>query len=131
MMGKDQSLGTSTITSGNETREGGSGSRSSGEGSTQNVIQGSFSVTNPTLTIQVMDANDPNRIVRTISPPGRLDKTIWDTSVTLGTQSITIPDPRPWKEKFFEGQRGCYFVVNAHQLNSYDLQIRVPSSYLG
>jgi|GEM_PF-409327 len=170
MMGKDQSFSTSTITSANNSHTG-SGSTSSGSGSTQTVIQGSFSVTNPTLSIQVMDANDPNRIVRTISPPGGLDSSLWgtyttDSDVTTGGSSSTgsssttfqsgsttftsrsvstssvapstdtgnvelSNDPRPWKEKFFEGQRSYYFVINAHSLTSYSLKIMVPSRYVG
>jgi hypothetical protein len=132
MMGKDQSMTSTIIKSGNETGRG-SGGGSSGKGSTQTVIQGSFSVTNPTLSIQVMDANDPNRIVRTISPPGGLDVSLWNGGVTATDNTgatITIDDPRPWKEKFFEGQRSYYFVINAHELDSYNLKILVPSHYV-
>jgi len=92
-----------------------------GPGSSNTVIQGSFSATFPTLSIQIMDANDPNRIVRTIEPPGGLDKSLWSSTT----------DPRPWSEKFFEGQRSYYFIINAHELDSYGLEIKVPSSYLG
>ncbi|MDD1695352.1 MAG: hypothetical protein LUQ54_00500 [Methanoregula sp.] len=107
--GKGQSLSTSTV----------SGSKESG--STHTVIQGSFSVTQPVFTIQVMDAEDPNRIVRTISPPGGLDSSLWK-----GTN-----DPRPWKERFFEGSKKYYFVIDARALNSYNLDIRVPTGYIG
>jgi hypothetical protein len=85
------------------------------------VIHGSFSVTNPAFTLQVMDAEDPNRIVRTITPPGGLDSSLW-----TGTR-----DPRPWKEKFYEGARKYYFIIYAHSLNSYNLDIRVPAGYIG
>jgi hypothetical protein len=107
--GKDQSLGTSTVT----------GSKESG--STHTVIQGSYSSSFPEFTIQVLDGDDPNRIVRTITPPGGLDKSLW-----------TGPnDPRPWKERFFEGSRSYYFIITAHALNSYNLDIRIPTEYIG
>jgi len=107
--GKGQTLGTSTITDSQES------------GSSRTVIQGSFSSSFPEFTVQVMDANDPNRIVRTISPPGGLDKSIWTST----------NDPRPWKERFFEGSRDYYFIITAHALNSYTLDIRVPTEYIG
>jgi hypothetical protein len=108
--GKGQTLGTSTATGSKE------------QGSTISVIQGSFSVTNPAFTIQVMDAEDPNRIVRTITPPGGLDKSLWTGEAG---------DPRPWKERFFEGARKYYFIIYAHSVSSYSLDIRVPTTYIG
>jgi hypothetical protein len=107
--GQGQKLGTSTVT----------GSKESG--SSHTVIQGSFSSSFPGFAVDVMDADDPNRIVRTITPPGGLDKSLWTSS----------NDPRPWKERFFEGSRNYYFVINAHALNSYSLDIRVPTEYIG
>ena len=59
MGGKDQKLSSSTV-------QGGEGS-----GISHSVIQGSFSVITPVFTLQVMDADDPNRIVRTITPSRR------------------------------------------------------------
>ncbi len=103
-------------------------------GSNDVVIQGSFSTPMPTFTIQVMDAYDPNRIIRTITPPGGLDKALWaGKSVTTGSKNestITIPDPRPWKEKFYEGNNNYYFVINTHAINSYGIDIRVPTGYI-
>ena len=107
--GKGQILRTSTVT----------GSKESG--GTHTVIQGSFSSSFPAFSVDVMDADDPNRIIRTISPPGGLDKSLW----------ISPNDPRPWKERFFEGSRNYYFVITAHALNSYNLDIRVPTEYIG
>lgn len=106
MGGKDQVLGSSTV-------EG-------GEGISHSILQGSYSVITPRFTLQVMDADDPNRIVRTISPPGGLDFTLWKES-----------DPRPWKEKFFEGRKRYFFVITAQALSSYSLEIRVPAEYIG
>jgi len=108
MGGKDQKLSSSTV-------QGGEGS-----GISHTVIQGSFSVTVPRFTLQVMDAADPNRIVRTITPPGGLDSTLWTGS-----------DPRPWKEKFFEGQKSYFFIINTRALSSYTIEIRVPAEYMG
>jgi hypothetical protein len=126
MGGKAQALSSSTVTGPKQSGEKGIGSAQ--------VIQGSFSVTNPTFSIQVMDANDPNRIIRTITPPGGLDKALWSgvsvTSGYTGQETATIPDPRPWKEKFYEGQNKYFFIVNTHAINSYDIEIRVPTDYI-
>jgi hypothetical protein len=108
MGGKDQKLSSSTI-------DGGEGS-----GISHSVIQGSYSIITPVFTVQVMDAEDPNRIVRTITPPGGLDSTLWTKS-----------DPRPWKEKFFEGQKKYFFIINTQSLDSYTMEIRVPEEYIG
>jgi hypothetical protein len=90
-------------------------------------MQGSYSVVFPSLTIQVMDANDPNRIVRTVSPPGGINPEMWGTTI----DGVVVPDPRPWKEKFFEGQRSYFFIINANSLSSYDIEILVPTKYVG
>ncbi len=108
MGGKDLKLGSSII-------EGEEGS-----GIFHSFVQGSFSVINPVFTLQVMDADDPNRIVRIITPPGGLDSTLWTES-----------DPRPWKEKFYEGQRNYYFIIYTQALDSYAIEIRVPAEYIG
>jgi hypothetical protein len=107
-------------------------------------VQGSFSGTTPEFTIQVMDAEDPNRIVRTISPPGGIDINLWTgvkgsinpastakASRLANPADIPVVDPRPWTEKFFEGQRSYYFIINAQLLNSYSIDIRVPTRYVG
>ena len=47
--------------------------------------------------------------------------------LTLWTES----DPRPWKEKFYEGQQNYYFVINTQALTSYTIEIRVPEEYIG
>jgi hypothetical protein len=105
MGGNDQKLGSSVV--------------KGGEGISHSFVQGSFSVITPRFSLQVMDADDPNRIIRTITPPGGLDSSLWTES-----------DPRPWKEKFFEGQRNYYFVINAQALSTYSIEIRVPADYL-
>jgi hypothetical protein len=107
-------------------------------------VQGSYSGAIPQFTIQVMDAQDPSRIVRTISPPGGIDINLWKgikgsinpastVKASRQTNSADTPivDPRPWTEKFFEGQRSYYFIINAQLLNSYSIDIRVPARYIG
>ena len=115
-----------------------------GSGVASSGYQGSYSGSLPTFTIQVMDADDPNRIVRTISPPGGIDLNLWkgikntvNPAVTVksgrGTTSPDTPynDPRPWTEKFFEGQRSYFFIIKAEQLSSYTIDIQVPTKYVG
>jgi hypothetical protein len=107
-------------------------------------VQGSYSGATPVFTIQVMDAEDPNRIVRTISPPGGIDINLWKgikntvnpaSTPRKGretTSSDTVyTDPRPWTEKFYEGQRSYYFIINEQLLTSYSIDIRVPARYIG
>jgi hypothetical protein len=90
-------------------------------GVVESGFSGSFSTAVPVLSIQVMDADDPNRIVRTITPPGGMNPIIWTGD----------DDPRPWKEKFYEGQKKYYFVVQSAILKSYSIEIKVPASYIG
>jgi hypothetical protein len=124
MGGKDQTLGTSTVT--------GPKSTGKGSGSSITVIQGSYSVTIPKFTVEVMDGNDPNRIVRTITPPGGIDKDLWSGKTAEGDYSGTtaFEDPRPWKEKFFEGERNYFFVINSQSLDSYTIEFKVPTKYI-
>ncbi|WAC04095.1 MAG: hypothetical protein OS112_06385 [Methanoregula sp.] len=82
--------------------------------------QGSYSTTKPSFTIDVVDANNPSRFVKTITPSGSLDPALWKTN-----------DPRPWKEKIFEGSRSYYFIITARYLASYKIDIMVPNNYLG
>ncbi|MDG6256117.1 MAG: hypothetical protein QCH35_00805 [Methanomicrobiaceae archaeon] len=70
----------------------------------------------PGINIQVMDANDPNRFVRIINP-GILDSRLWKDT-----------DPRPWKEKFYEGQRNYYFIITTRFVQSYTVTIKVPQN---
>lgn len=110
-------------------------------------IQGSYASVSPEFSILVMDASDPNRIVRTITPPGGIDPNLWEgvayatPAVTktmqskyaekIATPTISATDPRPWTEKFYEGQRGYYFIINSKYLNSYTIKILVPTKYIG
>jgi hypothetical protein len=116
--------------------EGSTGSRSG--------VQGSYSGATPQFVIQVMDADDPNRIVRTISPPGGIDINLWkgikdsvNPATTLrGGRATTSTDtvyndPRPWTEKFFEGQRNYFFIIKSELISSYSIDIQVPTKYIG
>jgi hypothetical protein len=47
------------------------------------------------------------------------------------TGQIISTDPRPWVEKFYEGERGYYFIINANSLLSYEIDIQVPTRYIG
>ncbi len=70
----------------------------------------------PRMKIQVMDANDPNRIVRIIDS-GILNTLTWEDEES---------DPRPWTEKFYEGERGYYLVITTHFVSSYRIDIMLP-----
>lgn len=116
-----------------------------GQGSSYSGIQGSYASVSPEFSIQVMDASDPNRIVRTITPPGGIDPDLWagvtqtTPAVTrtvkyaeiVATPTLSSTDPRPWTEKFYEGGRGYYFIINSKYLNSYTIEILVPTRYIG
>ena len=79
---------------------------------------GSNSALFPVLRIQVIDSNS-RRVVETVEPPGGLDKTLW---VKSGM------DPRPWKQKFYEGNKEYRLVITARHLNSYAVEARIPKS---
>lgn len=116
-----------------------------GQGSAYSGIQGSYASVMPVFTIQVMDGTDPNRIVKTITPPGGIDPNLW-AGITQTTPEVTrtskygtiVPtqtlgsiDPRPWTVKFFEGQRNYFFIINAKYIKSYKIDLRVPARYIG
>jgi hypothetical protein len=116
-----------------------------GSGIAHSGIEGSYSTVKPEFTIQVMDGDDPNRIVRTITPPGGIDLDLWLGNEPEGgeyptrtskyasqvTPVVTPVDPRPWTEKFYEGQRNYYFIFTAKGLTSYSMKINVPTRYIG
>lgn len=116
-----------------------------GSGIAHSGIEGSYSTVKPEFTIQVMDGDDPNRIVRTITPPGGIDLDLWLGNEPEGgeyptrtskyasqvTPVVTPVDPRPWTEKFYEGQRNYYFIFTAKGLTAYSIKINVPTRYIG
>jgi len=85
----------------------------------QSEALSSYSTVLPSFSIDVVDADNPSSIVRTITPVGNLDPFLWKTD-----------DPRPWKEKFLEGNKRYYFIIKANTLSSYSIDIKVPTSYL-
>lgn len=91
------------------------------EGVYKSGFTGSYSTALPKFSIEVIDADDPNRIVRAITPPGNIDPSLWSGE----------DDPRPWIEKFYEGNRGYYFIIRSSILKSYAIDIKIPSSYVG
>jgi hypothetical protein len=116
-----------------------------GQGLAYSGVSGSYSTNNPQFTIQVMDGDDPNRIVRTISPPGGINLDLWmgvepttkeNSNYRTNQRKTVVPtptsvDPRPWTEKFYEGQRNYYFIITTQSLDSYTIKIKVPSRYIG
>jgi hypothetical protein len=92
-----------------------------GTGVSHSGAYGSYSGVIPQFTVQVVDAADPNHFVRTFSPPGGINLGLWKNT----------SDPRPWTEKFYEGQRSYYFIIKSTLLNSYSINIRVPTQYIG
>jgi hypothetical protein len=117
-----------------------------GEGLAYSGLQGSYSSATSEFFLQVMDGSDPNRIVRTITPPGGIDLNLWTgikksvtadysnlpTNLQKSTSSeIKTSDPRPWTEKFYEGQRSYYFIIRTQSLESYTIEIKVPTKYIG
>jgi hypothetical protein len=99
-------------------------------------LKGEYTSVFPQFSIQVMDYEDPNRIVPTssgtniISPPGGIDPNLWQSTIAGLTSSATL-DPRPWVEKFYEGNHKYYFIITSRFLNSYTLNIMVPKEYVG
>ena len=80
---------------------------------------GSNSALFPYFSIQVIDKTNPNNVVETIEPQGGLDKTLW---------AKTGIDPRPWKQKFYKGNKEYYFVITAKHLKSYTIEVRIPKN---
>ena len=80
---------------------------------------GSNSALFPYLSIQVIDTTNSDRIVETVEPPGGLDKTLWAKSGM---------DPRPWRQKFYEGNKEYCFVITTKHLKSYAIEARIPKS---
>ena len=80
---------------------------------------GSNSAVFPRLLIQVIDKTNSDKVVETVEPPGGLDKTLWEKSGM---------DPRPWRQKFYEGNKEYCFVITTKYLKSYTIEARIPKS---
>ncbi len=70
----------------------------------------------PKIRIQVVDAEDPSRIVSSLEPD------------LLDARIGTPYDPRPWKERIGEGNHRYYFVIHIQSISSYTVEILVPTS---
>jgi len=75
------------------------------------------------LNVQVMDATDPNRFVRIVTKR--------DSDFITGKDFDPAIRKEAWKERFFEGGRDYWFVINTRSIKSYTLQVLVPERYLG
>lgn len=76
---------------------------------------GTNSAVFPVLSIQVTDSRS-GQVIETIQPPGGLDTYLWQRA----------GDPRPWSQKFFQGNREYALEITAKRLKSYTIEIRVP-----
>jgi hypothetical protein len=68
----------------------------------------------PRLKIQIMDAENPSRIVRNLEPD------------LLDARINSSYDPRPWRERIQEGYRPYYFAVHIQEVRDYRIEIRIP-----
>jgi len=74
------------------------------------------------LNVQVMDATDPNRFVRIVTKR--------DSDFITGKDFDPAIRKESWKERFFEGGRDYWFVINTRSIKSYTLQVLVPERYV-
>lgn len=114
----------------------------------ENIVQ-SLSALNPYFKIIVknLDTNE----VKTIIPEGGLDPKVWKGTFGRGDDEIPYKetysggkaeldeikteegdeiqinwDPRPWKEKFFEGYHSYSVEVISQNIKSYQIEIKLP-----
>jgi hypothetical protein len=101
----------------------------------------SISVINPYFSIVVRNADTKNDI-RNINIPGGINPRLWkgefsspDPITFEGDFKPKSPntidgtynwDPRPWKEKFFEGNKNYQLDIDARNIISYSIEIKVP-----
>lgn len=76
------------------------------------------------LNIQVMDADDPNRFVRSITVPFTAFKAVGINTNATGQAQ------RQWTETFYEGYKKYYFVINTIGIKSYNIKILIPQKYV-
>lgn len=84
-------------------------------GQDSHSASGSNSAVFPSLSIVVSDAATGTAI-GTVEPPGGLDVSLWQRS----------GDPRPWSQKFYQGNKNYSFDITARSLKSYVIEVRVP-----
>jgi hypothetical protein len=93
---------------------------------TQSVSEVKGSQVFPYFYLDVVDANDPTHVIRSITPSGGLDPKLW--------KADPENDPRPWVEKFYEGPGKVteyQFVVSTYLITGYTIEVKVPQQYLG
>jgi hypothetical protein len=120
-----------------------------GQGISYSGVQGAYSSFVPIFSIQVVDAGDPNRTVGTITPPGGIHPELWagisPTTPAVGPGVTTRPKyaviaatpttpstwvKPPWTETFMEGYHSYYFVITSQFINSYTIDVKVPTRYI-
>ncbi len=69
----------------------------------------------PSFEILVMNGDNPSEVVRDITP-----------STMMPADQTTS-----YTEKFYEGKKNYFFVIKAHLISSYTIQINVPKKYIG
>lgn len=83
-------------------------------GQDSHSASGTNSAVFPVLKMVVSEAESGDE-VETVEPPGGLDKNLWQRA----------GDPRPWSKKFYTGNKEFTFMIEAHHVRSYAMDIRV------
>jgi hypothetical protein len=78
---------------------------------------GSYSGVFPTFSIVISDLKTGVK-TETIEPPGGLDITLWQRA----------GDPRPWKQRFYNGDKEFNFLISGSRIHSYVIEIKVPKT---
>ena len=76
---------------------------------------GSYSGVFPTFSIVITDLKLGKK-TETIEPPGGLDITLWQRA----------GDPRPWAQRFYNGDKEFNFLISGSRIYSYVIEIKVP-----
>ena len=97
----------------------------------------SLSAVTPSFQIKVIDYETKD-VIRQITPTGGLDPKIWKglfgreesektTILSESGDDIEVSwDPRPWKDKFFDGSRSFQLEIIPQYVTSYTIEIKVP-----
>lgn len=97
----------------------------------------SLSAVIPSFLIKVIDYETKD-VIRLITPTGGLDPKVWKglfgreesekTTILSETgEEIEVSwDPRPWKDKFFDGSRSFQIEIVPRHITSYIIEIKVP-----
>ena len=96
----------------------------------------------PSFQITVIDYETKD-VIRQITPTGGLDPKVWKgifgreesekTTILSETgDEIEVSwDPRPWKDKFFDGSRSFQLEIIPMHITSYSIEIKVPDPATG